>query len=118
MGLLDKLKKKKENIDWNDAYHATPKFYTKPDGHLFGAIALTEDTKTILPKNPQVEYRVNGKSVADWKLVLVSTSKDTIIGDNDYFTALKKIEQYIVDENKNTVLVKGLALTELESLKG
>lgn len=118
MGLLDKLKRKKENIDWNDAYHATPKFYKKPDGHLFGAIALTEDTKTILPKNPQVEYRVNGKSVADWKLVLVRTSKDTIIGDNDYFTALKIIEQYILDENKNMILVNGLALTELESLKG
>ena len=27
MGLFDKLKGKKESVDWGDAYHATPKFY-------------------------------------------------------------------------------------------
>ena len=74
--------------------------------------------KTALPKNPQLEYKVNGKSVAEWKLVLVSTSKDTIIGDADYFVALKKVEQYSLDTNKNAILVKELSLEELESLKG
>ena len=41
MGLFDKLKGKKESVDWSDAYNATPKFYGKPDGSPFGAIALT-----------------------------------------------------------------------------
>ena len=89
MGLFDKLKGKKETVDWSNAYTATPKFYGKPDGTLFGAIALTEGTETVLPKTPQNEYRVDGKVVSEWKLVLVSTTKDTIIGDADYFTALK-----------------------------
>ena len=115
MGLFDN---KKESVDWSDAYNATPKFYGKPDGSLFGAIALTEGTKTALPKNPQLEYNVNGKSVAEWKSVLVSTSKDTIIGDADYFVVLKKVEQYSHDTNKNAILVKELSLVELESLKG
>ena len=118
MGLFDKLKGKKESVDWSDAYNATPKFYGKPDGSPFGAIALTEGTKTVLPKNPQLEYIVDGKSVAEWKLVLVSISKDTIIGDVDYFVALKKVEQYSLDTNKNAILVKELSLVELESLKG
>lgn len=117
MGLFDKLKGKKESVDWSDAYNATPKFYRKPDGSPFGAIALTEGTKTVLPKNPQLEYKVDGKSVAEWKLVLVSTSKDTVIGDDDYFVALKKVEQYSLDTNKNAILVKELSLVELESLK-
>lgn len=117
MGLFDKLKGKK-SVDWSDAYNATPKFYGKPDGSLFGAIALTEGTKTVLPKNPQLEYKVDGKSVVEWKLVLVSTSKDTIIGDADYFAALKEVEQYSLDTNKNAILVKELSLVELESLKG
>ena len=117
MGLFDKLKAKKENVDWSDAYDATPKFYGKPDGSPFGAIALTEGTKTALPKNPQLEYKVDGKPVTEWKLVLVSTSKDTIIGDSDYFVALKKIEQYSLDTNKNAILVKELSLAELEYLK-
>lgn len=118
MGLFDKLKGKKESVDWSDAYSATPKFYGKPDGSPFGAIVLTEGTKTVLPKNPQLEYKVDGRSVAEWKLVLVSTSKDTIIGDTNYFVALKKVEQYSLDANRNAILVKELSLAELESLKG
>lgn len=90
MGLFDKLKGKKESVDWSDAYSATPKFYGKPDG----------------------------RSVTEWKLVLVSTSKDTIIGDTNYFVALKKVEQYSLDTNRNAILVKELSLAELESLKG
>ncbi len=118
MGLFDKLKGKKDVVGWGDAYNAAPKFYGKPDGSPFGAIALTEGTKTALPKNPQLEYKVDGKPVAEWRLVLVSTSKDTIIGNVDYFDALNKIEQYSLDANKNAILVKELSLTELESLRG
>ena len=118
MGLFDKIKGKRESVDWSDAYNATPKFYGKPDGSPFGAIALTEGTKTILPKEPQSEYKVDGKPISEWKLVLVSTSKNTIIGDSDYFVAMKRIEQYSLDTNKNTILVKELSLAELESLRG
>ena len=50
MGLFSKFKKEKTAVDWSNAYTATPKFYAKPDGSPFGAIALTEGTETILPK--------------------------------------------------------------------
>ena len=50
--------------------------------------------------------------------MLVSTSKETIIGDTDYFVALKKVEKYSLDTNKNAILVKELSLAELESLRG
>ena len=118
MGLFDKLKGKKEIIDWSNAYVAAPKFYGKPDGTIFGAIALTEGTETVLPKSPQNEYKVDGRTVSEWKMVLISTTKDTIIGDADYFIALKNIETYLLDSKKEAVLVKGLTLSELESLKG
>ena len=117
MGLFDKLKGKKA-VDWSNAYIATPKFYGKPDGTPFGAIALTEGTETVLPKTPQNEYRMNGKIVSEWKLVLVSTTKDTIVGDADYFTALQNVEKYALDSKKDSVLVKRLSLSELESLRG
>lgn len=79
---------------------------------------MTEDTKTVLPKKPHLEYKVDGKLITEWKLVLVSTSKETIIGDSDYFAALKKIEQYeySLDANKSAILVKELSLEELESV--
>ena len=50
--------------------------------------------------------------------MLVSTTKDTIIGDADYFTALKNVEKYSLDSKKDSILVKGLSLSELESLRG
>lgn len=118
MGLFDKVKGKKEIVNWSHAYVATPKFYGKPDGTPFGAIALTEGTETVLPKLPQNEYRVDGKVVSDWKLVLVSTTKNAIIGDVDYFTALKNVEKYSLDSKKESILVRGLTLSELESLRG
>lgn len=117
MGIFDKLKGKK-TVDWSNAYIATPKFYGKPDGTPFGTIVLTEGTETILPKTPQNEYRVDGKIVSEWKLVLVSTTKDTIVGDAYYFTALQNVEKYALDSKKDSVLVKGLSLSELESLRG
>lgn len=117
MGLFDKLKSKKEIVDWSKAFSATPQFYGKPDGNPFGAIALTEGTETILPKAPRERYKVDGNAVSEWKMVLVSTSKDSVIGDADYFTALKKAEKYVLDSNEDSVLIKGLSLAELESLK-
>ena len=44
--------------------------------------------------------------------------KDTIIGDADYFMALKNIEKYALDSKEDSILVKGLSLSELESLAG
>lgn len=114
MGLFNRLKKEKTSVDWNSAYMAIPQFYTKPDGSFFGAIALTEGTETILPKMPQNKYVIDGKQVTDWKMVLVSTTKDNIIGECDYFIALKKLEKYILDFNENSILIKGLSLHELE----
>lgn len=116
MELFDKLKKKKEFADWGNAYKAAPNFYSKPDGTPFGVFALTEKTTTILLKAPQSEYRVDGNSISDWRIMLVSISKDSVIGDIDYFTALKKAEKYVIDENDNSILIKGLSLSELESL--
>ena len=118
MGFFDKLKRKKKIGNWEDAYIAAPNFYEKPDGTPFGAIALTEGTETVLPKSPQNRYRVDGKAVSEWKLVFVSTTKDAVIGDADYFTALNDVEKYALDSFKDSVLVKGLSLSELESLRG
>lgn len=118
MGFFDKLKRKKKIGNWEDAYIAAPNFYEKPDGTPFGAIALTEGTETVLPKSPQNRYRVDGKAVSEWKLVFVSTRKDAVIGDADYFAALNNMQEYILDSKENTVLVKGLSFSELKRLIG
>lgn len=116
MGLFDKLKKKKEAADGSNAYMATPKFYEKQGGVPFGAIALTEGTVTVLPENPQEKYMVDGKPVSEWKMVLVSTSADSVIGDVDYFMALKKVKKYALDSTGDSLLIKALSFSELKSL--
>ena len=116
MSLFHKARAEKPPVDWRRAYFAAPKFYGKPDGALFGAIALTEGTETVLPKAPQKEYAVDGKPVADWKIVLVSTTKDCVIGDSDYFCALAKLKNYVQDTNDDAVLIRALSLEELEAI--
>lgn len=118
MGFFDKLKGKKEIGDWENAYIAAPKFYEKPDGTPFGAITLTEKTETVLPKSPQNEYRIDGKAVPEWRLVFVSTTKDAVIGDADYFAALSNMQKYALDSKEDTILVKGLSLSELKHIIG
>ena len=116
MGLFDKLKGKKASVDWSEAFRATPRFYEKPGESPFGAVTLTEGTETILPKAPQENYKVDGNPVAEWKMLLVSISKNSIIGAVDYSTALKRAEKYALDSDKDSILIKGLSLAELESL--
>ena len=108
--------KKEKTADWGDAYTAKPQFYENIDGTPFGAIALTEGTKTILPRAPQERYAVEGKAVSDWRMMLVSTTKDDIVGDCDYFRALDKLGNHILDSKADSVLAAGLSLAELEAL--
>lgn len=50
---------------------ATPECYGKPDGTIFGTIALTEVTETVLPKLPQNHSWIDGKEVSEWKMVIL-----------------------------------------------
>lgn len=118
MGLFDKFKKEKPTVDWSQAHAAEPKFYRGPDGAPFGAMALTEGAETILPKAPQGAYAVDGESVSQWRVVLISTTKDAVLGDCEYSLALEKLTPYILDAKDGSVLVKGLSLSELETVMG
>ena len=60
---------------------------------------------------------MDGKTVENWRMMLISTTKDAIVGDADYQTALRNAEKYAVDRNQNSILVRGLSLAELEALK-
>lgn len=115
MGLFDRFKGKKA-VDWSAAYTAEPKFYGRPDGTPFGAIALTEGTETVLPTAPQAAYQVDGQPVAAWRMVIVSTTRGGVIGDADYFAALEKAAPYRLDGRADAVLLRGLTAEELEGL--
>jgi hypothetical protein len=114
MGLFDKFKKNGSVSDWDGAYKANPSFYSKPDGSPFCAFAFTEGTETILPKTPH--FAVSGQEVKDYRLVLVSTTKEGIIGECEYFDAIRKLEAFKKDSDNDRLLIRGLSLAELEGL--
>ena len=115
MGLFDKFKKK-ENDDWGNAYVGNPNFYNGKDGKAFGAFALTEDTLTSFPKNPRLLYKVDNTEVDEWKLVLVSTTNNGVLGDIDYYEAINKLMKFVIDEKDNRMLIRGLSLEELNEM--
>ena len=61
--------------------------------------------------------KVKSKGKFDWKLMLISTTKDSIIGDCDYLIALEKLGKYVLDSHANTILVKALTLEESEKIQ-
>ena len=115
MGFLDKFKKVDNNL-WGEAYKAQPQIYGKPDGSIMGAIALTEDTMTVVPKNPKALYRVDGKEIEEWNLVLVSTTEDAIIANLDYYSTLTCIEDYKLEDTEETLLIKALSIDEIKEI--
>ena len=115
MGLFEKFKKK-ENNDCKSAYVGKPNFYYGKDGKPFGAFALTEGNLTSFPKNPRLFYKVDNTEVDEWKIMLVSTTNNRILGDIDYYDAIKKLMKYVIDENDNIILIKKLSLEELNDV--
>jgi hypothetical protein len=48
--------------------------------------------------------------------MLVSTTNNGILGDIDYYDAIKKLMKYVIDENDNNILIKKLSLEELNEV--
>ncbi|MDE5721506.1 MAG: DUF4299 domain-containing protein [Clostridia bacterium] len=115
MGLFDKFKKKEIN-DWENAYAGNPNFYNGKDGKPFGAFALTEGTLTTIPKNPRLLYKVDNTEVNEWKLILVSTTNNVVLGNMNYYEAINKLMKFAIDEKDNNILIRGLSLEELNEL--
>ena len=113
MGLFNK---KKKTVNWDDAYKAKPHFYKQSDGSVFGAMSLTEGVKTMFLKQPQIHFEVEGQRISQWRIALIDATNDSMIGDMDYFMALKKLQPYILAEDSNFILVRGLTLDVLKSL--
>ena len=52
----------------------------------------------------------------DWKLVLVSTTRQGIVGMLDYRTVMEKLAPYLQDRQGELMLTRGLSLRQLEGL--
>ena len=71
---------------------------------------------TILPVAPWAKYGLDGKPVRDWKLVLVSTTEQGILGMLDYRKAMDPLRPYLQEERADMVLTQGLTLEQIRGL--
>lgn len=107
-----------ENADWTKAYVPVPRYYERPEGGVFGVLTINEGIETIMPKLPHKRYQAEGQPVTEWRILLYSKTRGDVIGDTDFYAAMRKLVmgKYIMDDNGENVLIKPLTLTELDAL--
>ncbi|MCR8907144.1 DUF4299 domain-containing protein [Thermophilibacter sp. ET337] len=117
MGLLDRLRGKKEPDVWEGAAKLPPRFYRdQDDGHVIGMCLLHEDRKTMLPRHPQTMYQVSDEDVFDWRLLLVSNEAGDLLATLDYFEALELLEPGALATDATFILTPELTTAQLRDL--
>ena len=113
MGIFDLGKGKKKTDDWNQARRAEPDVRGK-----LGLISLANGEKTILPREPQKEYRSNGATIPDWKLILMYRGERGYvgIGHADYVSAIEKLKAFAIDSDQTSLLIRELTAEEIKGL--
>ena len=102
---------------WDLPYRADAHFYKRKDGTVFGAFALTEGTDTVFPVDPRNTILSHGKRVEEWKMLILSTTKHTVIGELEYYETIKRLKLYTLRSSGNDkIMISGLPLSILESL--
>ena len=102
--------------DWEEAYKPEPKMFSMPDGSVFGGFAISEATRTVFPKDPNVKYANSDHPTSDWRVVFVSLTHNTVLGDSDFYSTLPKLEKFILDSNEDSILLGGLNYKALEKM--
>lgn len=115
MGIFDRLKGKKTEVDWTGAARPQPNLE-----EAVSLLSLAEGEETVLPKDPWKEYPLDdGGPVDDWKLVLIKRNHKGgyfVIGHADYAKAMDKLEPYVLDADKKSILIRALTGEELVGL--
>ena len=127
MGLFNFGKSKKETASvqntkqddiakrWQEAYEANPRAYEKDDSVLIG-FALTEDTDSLFPLSPEKQWSLEGKTISQWMITMVSLTKDGIVGQMEYHEAMKRLQPYVIASGGDWVLIRGLTYEEMDGL--
>lgn len=136
--MVEKLKNAEDRIQvfedifyenqYLDAYFAKQRFYQKDDDQqIIAAYTLTQETETILPYEPAVEFSnlhfIKNEQIHQWLITLVvfddpdDAETYSMLGELNYFDFIKKLPKnkyrYIDDKY---ILVDGMTKQELENL--
>lgn len=100
-----------ENLQkrWNEAYEYMPKLYETSNG-LNGLIVnftFSEDTDTILFKDPLENFKLEDDEEAEWRISFFSISENRPLGYLEYKEALEKLQDHTLMQSKKKNFNKG-----------
>jgi len=100
---------------WNEAIVAEPIGTVDQSLNTTGIITLLANTFTILSTNPSEDFELNTDIIHNWKIVF-QNSDDEVIGDADYFQALKALQPYTLDQQSGSLLIDKLGDEKLNKI--
>ena len=100
---------------WEEAFESMPKLYETPEG-LMVSFTLSEDTDTILFKEPWENFELEDDEEAEWRISFFSISENKPLGYLEYKEALEKLQDYALMQSEERILIKSMSLKELEGL--
>lgn len=85
---------------------------------IFESLALTEDTDSLFPIVPEEQWALNGKTISLWMITIIglTKTKGKIIGEIEYYEAIKCLQPFIIATNGNWALVRAMTHDELDNL--
>jgi len=105
-----------------DAYYARAFFYQHPDTkECHAKYGIDEGNLSIFPLDPVAPTwlvdKTTGKQVevANWEVVLFSTTKDEMLGEIPYADFIAKLKNKQYYDHRN-VLIQGVTLAEMEEM--
>ncbi len=113
MGKFDRRKEKQKKSEWITAVRGTSKVYA---GRIM--VGLASGERTILPKNPWKDYQTGENAPQECYMLLMRNDERGyyVIGHGNYDSTIKKLEEYILDSDETSILVRELTLEEVKSL--
>ena len=98
--------------DWSKAQVVEPLGFVDDQLHTVGALVLRADTPVILSLNPGEDFELNTDIIQQWKMVF-QNSVGEVIGDADYHLAIKELQDFILDQQNGSLLIRALTDDEL-----
>ena len=100
----------KETADWNGAERAEHSISGKR-----GFVMISDRTQIIVPREPWKQYQEED-TVSEWHMLYYCNMWGEVIGHTEYAHAIEKLEEYALDSDRDSLLIRRLEEEELYSL--
>ena len=105
--------KETNHTSWESCHKAQPNMYEK-DGKRYMFFTLKEGVDTVLCLQPAEVYSIDKPEEVEYRLLLLSTTEDTLIGNLPFYKSVRFLKDYVVEDKFPLVLLRGLTLEDMK----